>query len=271
MHKFLVRALSGIVYAAVIIFATTYGKWALPAMAIAFTVIGVIEFDRMKVGFSKKTLPVFAFDIAGALSLLAATQWLLFFGVWLLLMIIRQIAIRPIVNKIDDLDYKLNVSTSFSVQVYLGAAFALTLIIPSCRLPLLVFVMLWLNDSGAYIVGSLLGRHRMSPTISPKKTWEGFAGGVVITIIGSLLLHHYCAEFFQLPKCGLWIWILMAVLSSVFGTLGDLLESKIKRTHGFKDSGNWIPGHGGLLDRIDSYLVAYPVIFAVLDFANLLD
>lgn len=266
MHKFLVRAASGIVYAAVIILAISYGGWAMWLLAAAFAVIGIIELDRMQIGISDKTLPIFALDIFGVLSLLgiAVNQYSII--LWFLLQIVRFIIARKLER---DSEGELKIPSAG--QVYLGVPFAFMihnsfgLELPR-MLPLLIFVMLWLNDSGAYIVGSLMGKHKMSPTISPKKTWEGFFGGVVITVAGAILLFCFCGEFFGMATYNIWVWMLLAISTCIFGTLGDLLESKIKRKYGFKDSGNWIPGHGGLLDRIDSFLIAYPVAFLLLYF-----
>lgn len=264
MHKFLVRAASGIVYAAVIIFAIVYGGWAAWLLAAAFAVIGIIELDRMQIGISDTSLPIFLLDIFGVLSLLAIAVNPYSIILWFGLQIVRFVLARRI-EKNSEGQLKI---PSFG-QVYLGIPFAF-LIADSFylelnrMLPLLIFVMLWLNDSGAYIVGSLMGRHKMSPKISPKKTWEGFFGGVVITLIGAFILFEFFADFFEMQAYNIWIWLLLAVSTCIFGTLGDLLESKIKRKYGFKDSGNWIPGHGGLLDRIDSFLIAYPVAFLIL-------
>ncbi len=120
---------------------------------------------------------------------------------------------------------------------------------------LALFIFIWVNDSFAYLAGSLLGKHRMFERISPKKSWEGFAGGVVFTIAAAAI---YSTYFTQLS---LWGWIGFAVVLIVFGTLGDLVESLFKRTLNIKDSGNMIPGHGGLLDRIDSVIFAIPAQF----------
>lgn len=118
-----------------------------------------------------------------------------------------------------------------------------------------LFVFIWVNDSFAYLAGSMLGKHRMFERISPKKSWEGFAGGLVFTIVAAII---YSMFFAQLP---LWGWIGFALVMIVFGTLGDLVESLFKRTLQVKDSGNLLPGHGGLLDRIDSVVFAIPAQF----------
>jgi len=134
---------------------------------------------------------------------------------------------------------------------------------------LALVVMIWINDSGAYIIGSLMGKrqggnHKMFPRVSPNKSWEGLIGGVVVALIGGVVLYY--AGWFE-AVCGwhaLRFAIVMAALVSVFGTLGDLMESLLKRTIGVKDSGNIMPGHGGALDRFDSLLLASPVVYLLL-------
>lgn len=119
-------------------------------------------------------------------------------------------------------------------------------------LPLSIFIFLWLNDTGAYCIGTLFGKHRLFERISPKKSWEGSLGGGILTILVSILFAFYF-PFMNLPE-----WIGLAIIIVVFGTWGDLTESLIKRKLGIKDSGNILPGHGGLLDRFDSSLMAIP-------------
>ena len=119
-------------------------------------------------------------------------------------------------------------------------------------LPLSVFVFLWLSDTGAYCVGSLLGRHRLFERISPKKSWEGSIGGAVFAVAASLVFARFC------PFMSWGQWVGLSVVVVVFGTWGDLTESLLKRHYGIKDSGNILPGHGGLLDRFDSSLMAIP-------------
>ena len=119
-------------------------------------------------------------------------------------------------------------------------------------LPLSVFVFIWLSDTGAYCVGSLIGKHRLFERISPKKSWEGSVGGGVFAMAASLVFAHY------FPFLHEWEWIGLALTVVVFGTWGDLTESLMKRQLGIKDSGNILPGHGGMLDRFDSALMAIP-------------
>lgn len=126
-------------------------------------------------------------------------------------------------------------------------------------LPLLaLFVFIWINDTAAYFIGSLIGKHKLVKHISPKKTTEGFVAGAVFTILASTIFAYHYNEFSIL------FWIGFAVIVSLFGSLGDLFESLIKRTCSVKDTGKLIPGHGGILDRMDSLLIAIPALYLYL-------
>ena len=116
---------------------------------------------------------------------------------------------------------------------------------------LAMFVMIWLNDTGAYCVGSAFGKHRLFPRLSPKKSWEGFFGGLVCCVGASV------GAYYLIPESGYIVaWLCYGVAICLLSTWGDLFESMLKRSHGIKDSGHLIPGHGGILDRIDSLLFA---------------
>lgn len=131
-------------------------------------------------------------------------------------------------------------------------------------LPLSVFIFLWLNDTGAYLCGSLLGRHKLFPRISPGKSWEGSVGGGIVCVLIALLLayidHNNILESWGALPTGLTTlqWVGFGLVVVFFGTWGDLVESLFKRTLGIKDSGTILPGHGGMLDRFDSSLLAIP-------------
>lgn len=126
------------------------------------------------------------------------------------------------------------------------------------HLPLSFLLMLWANDTGAYLFGRKLGNHKLFERHSPKKTWEGFFGGMVTSLAVSFIISTIFTEISPL------IWAGMSVLVVSFGTLGDLVESMLKRSLNAKDSGNILPGHGGLLDRFDGLLIAAPVVYAYL-------
>ena len=121
-------------------------------------------------------------------------------------------------------------------------------------IPCGIVFSIWINDTMAYISGSLIGKNQLSK-ISPKKTWEGTIGGIILCVI-TLALIGKASGYYTLQN-----WIIIALCSAVFGTFGDLLESKLKRMASVKDSGNFMPGHGGFLDRFDSLLVAIPFVF----------
>lgn len=162
----------------------------------------------------------------------------------------------------------LNWAYSMLSQLYIGLPFAMLNILafnydPTYSsvsynpiLPLSIFIFLWLNDTGAYCIGSLIGKHRLFERISPKKSWEGSIGGGVVAIGVSFVLAHY------FPFMSMWEWAGLALVVVVFGTWGDLTESLFKRQLHVKDSGTILPGHGGMLDRFDSALMAIPAAVA---------
>lgn len=123
---------------------------------------------------------------------------------------------------------------------------------------LALFVFIWLFDTGAYVFGSSFGKHKMIERISPKKSWEGEIGGALTTVGVAIAYSFYIGQ-------PLWQWIVFALIVVIFGTFGDLSESMLKRASGLKDSGNILPGHGGMLDRFDSMLLAAPVIYIYIE------
>ena len=126
-------------------------------------------------------------------------------------------------------------------------------------MPLSVFVFLWINDAGAYICGSLLGRHKLFPRVSPGKSWEGSIGGGLLVVVAAVLIWYFTEQFdVNDLRLTAYEWAGLGIVVVVFGTWGDLIESLFKRTLGIKDSGNILPGHGGMLDRFDSTLMAVP-------------
>jgi phosphatidate cytidylyltransferase len=132
----------------------------------------------------------------------------------------------------------------------------------SALIPCGIIFPIWINDTMAYIVGSMIGKTTLSK-ISPKKTWEGTIGGALLCIIVTALLGHYIPAA---KLIGWQHWLCIAAICAVFGTLGDLLQSKMKRMAGVKDSGHFMPGHGGFLDRFDSLLIATPFVWLYINF-----
>ncbi|MFM1789173.1 MAG: hypothetical protein RLZZ12_522 [Actinomycetota bacterium] len=120
-------------------------------------------------------------------------------------------------------------------------------------------ILVGLNDTFAYLTGVLIGKHPMAPKISPKKTWEGFIGGLIFTATGSAFAFHYLLE--QEP----WIGVLAGIAGTLAATVGDLIESAIKRDLSLKDMGTLLPGHGGMLDRLDAALITAPVFWCIIE------
>jgi len=117
-----------------------------------------------------------------------------------------------------------------------------------------LLLLTWSNDTGAYLVGSKWGKTKMLPDISPKKSWEGYIGGVIVTLLIALVISYFFREF-------TWVdWLVIGALVSIFGPLGDLIESMLKRSIHVKDSGSLLPGHGGFLDRFDAFIFMMPFV-----------
>lgn len=124
-----------------------------------------------------------------------------------------------------------------------------------CGLILGIVLLVWANDTLAYFTGSLFGKHKLYPSISPGKSWEGFAGGFIFAVITGWILSNF---FHQFGTAG---WMVVGAIVSATGTIGDLVESMIKRNAGVKDSGSFMPGHGGFLDRFDAFIFCIPFVF----------
>ena len=117
------------------------------------------------------------------------------------------------------------------------------------------FLLIWANDTGAYLTGMSFGKHKLFERISPKKTWEGFAGGIIIASVAAWFLSGWLGVVDRTQ------WVIIALIISVAGTYGDLIESMLKRSTGVKDSGTIMPGHGGFLDRFDSTIISFPLVY----------
>ncbi len=117
------------------------------------------------------------------------------------------------------------------------------------------FILIWANDTGAYLTGMSFGRHKLMERISPKKTWEGFIGGIIIAALAAWFLSGWLGVVDKIH------WVIIALIVSIAGTYGDLVESMLKRSTGVKDSGSIMPGHGGFLDRFDSAIVSFPLVY----------
>lgn len=274
MMNLIKRILSGVIYIALIVTAILLLDNSPVMYLLVFPLIiilGIAEMITMAKDDATQSWLVNIIDMLGGAGIFVAfymhyegtttetrALWLLPIVVYLLLRTILQLY-RPRQNAVHSLE------RSFFSLGYVALPVALLNCIMSITAPRLllgVFMFIWLYDTGAYCVGMLLGRHRLFERISPKKSWEGVIGGVVACIAGAYATHYWLDEFFQVPE--LTIWLGLSVVIAVFATFGDLVESLIKRTVGVKDSGNILPGHGGILDRIDSLLLVVPAVLIYL-------
>ena len=256
--KLLVRSASGIIYVGIIIGCILWGQIPFSIMAAVFASLGVIEFEKITHELNAKTIPTLILDIAGVISL--AFGWMLYpILLWFFILVCRltlQLYIKSDTPLAD-------LARSMMTQLYIGLPLGLMTFLTwmqGLHFAMAIFLMIWINDTGAFLVGSMLGRHRLFERISPKKSWEGFFGGLVFNVIAGALFYTYGAEFFGMSCFNIWQSILLGVVVTIFGTWGDLIESMIKRNLHIKDSGNLIPGHGGILDRIDSLLLVIPAV-----------
>ncbi|MCR5115274.1 MAG: phosphatidate cytidylyltransferase [Bacteroidales bacterium] len=166
-----------------------------------------------------------------------------------------------------------NVAITYLPVFYVGVPFSLLytwLSVGAANVVIALFIILWTNDTLAYCVGSLLGKHKLCEKISPKKSVEGFVGALVLTVGASVIFQwipYFESDMLNTP----WRWVGFGLVVVLFGTFGDLIESKFKRSCGVKDSGRFLPGHGGVLDRFDSALLAIPMAFIYFVLLEFLD
>ena len=280
MNNLVTRSLSGIVYVALIVGSIIAGPYWFMILMICFSILAMHEFRVLTHSDQPASTKVSAIgitDIAAAVALCASAAKgqapLMNFSI----ITICYIVVRATLALYDKRDTALR-ATAMSVLsvIYIGLPLATAVLLSESRtsayLVLIMFIMIWLNDTGAYCVGSALGRNRLFPRLSPKKSWEGFWGGMIFCIAagGACYWSSVQPEPAFVSGGSLWAWLGLGVIVSLFATWGDLFESLIKRTLGVKDSGRLIPGHGGILDRIDSLLFVAPATFIYALLTNLM-
>jgi len=283
MKNFFVRTITGVIFVAAVVasFLTPEGMVALFALVTGLT---VWEFTGLVNDRPGVTVNRFICTVAGVYFFFAMTYYcsdiyggaaksvvFIPYLVTIVYLLVAELYLKQ-EDPINDWAY-----TMLS-QMYIALPFSLLnvlafnaspegLVVFNTLLPLSVFIFLWVNDSGTYCIGSLLGRHKLFPRISPGKSWEGSIGGAVFVLaaaygIGYLDniqimdyngVHSIFRGLLTIPQ-----WLGLGLVVVVFGTWGDLVESLFKRTLGVKDSGSILPGHGGMLDRFDSSLLAIP-------------
>ena len=266
MNNFVVRTITGVLFVAVVV--TCFLKpLAMVGFFALVTGLSIWEFTGLVNQRDNVKVNRFISTVAGVYLFLAFAGWCM--------QIVPSAAFVPYLVTVVYLFvselYQRNEDASndwaytMLAQMYIALPFSLLNVLAftatpngeitfNTLLPLSVFVFLWVNDTGAYCVGSLLGRHKLFPRISPGKSWEGSIGGAIFVLAAAWAISTYLNG----EMLTLWAWLGLGLVVVIFGTWGDLVESLFKRTLGIKDSGNILPGHGGMLDRFDSSLLAIP-------------
>ena len=275
MSTFTTRLISGTVYVALIVLALTLSMvWGLWILLSVFAVAGIIEFNRLT-GVNRPYIFRIVLDCAAAVWLLYATaQYGMAISHGLAIFLPYLLYLLYVVCRSTFLPHQAmlpSLGNSLIGQIYIAVPLALAIRLtlePTSSssmtqfnglLLLAIFIFIWVNDTGAYLVGSRWGKRRLAPNISPKKSVEGSIGGLLLVLLSAVVL-----RLLLFPELS-WLRILLiAAVVSIFGTIGDLFESSLKRQAGVKDSGKLIPGHGGILDRIDSFLLAVPAVYLLL-------
>jgi phosphatidate cytidylyltransferase len=271
MKETLVRSLSGLIYVALLLISLCF-EHALSLLFFVFGLICLAEFKKLIQ--LKSNIPYLIFIIIYAIfgywqvvlktdtGLKEATQILTVLSIFINLFLIKDLFS---IKSIPLFSTKRFLLTTF----YLSSAFVFLILIANYfqdtynpKILLGAFILVWVNDSFAYLVGKNFGKQKLFEIISPKKTVEGFIGGLFFSCIASYFITTF-TETLDFTS-----WLILSIIISVFGTLGDLIESKFKRQAKVKDSGVIMPGHGGLLDRLDSIIFAAPFIYLFLKILN---
>lgn len=267
LQKFMVRAGAGIIYAALFIGSLVLGTIPTAIFVAVISVLCCYEFFRM-VRIDGKVPNEFVGLLAAVLFPLSA----LVDAVWLTVLnflLVLSLGIWYIqVPRTRLADVAVTAFGPIYTGYMLSSIVLLRAAVPGWQGALLsvgVCASLWISDSFAYMVGSKIGKHKMVPKISPNKSWEGFFGGLLGSVLIWLIL--WATHLYNMP---LWFAILAGLVVSIMGVVGDLIESRIKRGVGVKDSGNLIPGHGGMLDRSDSLIFGIITAYLMLHIGGVL-
>lgn len=276
--NFLQRAITGIIFVAVLVGCILGGPISFTILFALISALTINEFgtivNRMENTRMNKPISIlaglFLFLCFGYIGVVPGANEIFIPYLFLILYLFISELYKKQPNPLNNWAYAM------MSQIYIALSFALLNVLAyhsttvegisqyNPILPLSIFIFNWVNDTGAYCIGMLFGKHRLFERISPKKSWEGSIGGAVFSIIAAIVLAH----FFTFLSTGIWIGLGLTVV--VFGTWGDLTESLMKRTLGIKDSGNILPGHGGMLDRFDSTLMAVPAAVVYLYLVGLI-
>lgn len=257
MKELIVRTLSGVLYISIVIFTLFASHEWFIGLFFILALITLNEFLRIvKV---KSLIPYLL--LAGTLFFfsykeidMVAIYILLIATIFVNLFLFREVLVLYKFSLFEKRRY-------LYIFFYIINGFVFLTLIPP-KFIIGVFILIWSNDTFAYLIGKRFGKRKLIERISPKKTLEGFFGGIIGTIIAGFFIFIYTSLL------SLVIWLLLALIISIIGTIGDLIQSKFKRQVGLKDSGRLMPGHGGLYDRLDSIIYASPFVYGFLELIN---
>ena len=260
------RAITGLLFAAIVVSCVWANQWTLLLLVASILVLGILEFYRLmgQAGFA----PQKRFGLAISLLFCALVYFVVnghlnASAFTVLLPFLFSIFILELYRKRDH--PFINIAITITGIIYLAVPMALLMVMAFLPhhgeghsyhggLLLGCILNIWANDTGAYFIGTRFGKNRLFERVSPKKSWEGFFGGLFFSLAAAWLN----LELFG--QVVLRDWLVIALIMSVVGTLGDLVESLLKRSINIKDSGSFFPGHGGILDRFDAWLIAFPFV-----------
>jgi phosphatidate cytidylyltransferase len=263
------RLITGTVFVVVLVGGIMWNEWSFFGLFLLITILGLWEFYRLSAHVPAAPWRIYGTAV-GAL-IFAAFFLARYHSLRSLFLVPVPLLFLPFFFELYTKSDKpfTNLAYTFMGWIYVALPFALwaftiapkqTAIMPSSntiyygKILLGFFIILWTSDSLAYVCGRFFGKHKLFERISPKKTWEGFIGGMIFTIAAAWIVWYF------LRGLPVFDWMVMAGIVAATGTLGDLTESMFKRSIGIKDSGNILPGHGGILDRFDAVLLASPFV-----------
>jgi phosphatidate cytidylyltransferase len=263
MKEVVVRFLSGVLYVSIILFSLFMSREWYIGLLFILAVITLNEFLKLisLKGIIAYIILVLSFyflsykEINSTLILI-----LLLATISVNLFLIRDVLVLDKISLFKSKRY-------FCIIFYIISGFIFLSLIPfEPKIILVVFILAWTNDTFAYLVGKGFGKRKLMERISPKKTIEGFFGGMAGALIASVIIFYFASPLYEYDN--VYIWLSLAIIVSVLGTIGDLIQSKFKRLAGVKDSGNIMPGHGGVYDRLDSVIFASPFIYLFIIIIN---
>lgn len=272
MKNLIIRALTGIIFVVILISAICIHPIFFLILFCIITGLTLWEFGGLVKHYENANLQR-TVNMLGGVYLFIATfvhangltdgKIFLPYLLFIMLTMIAELyykAPNPINNWAFTLFAQIYCAGSFSMLNFIGAEPGTPGVMSYTPLFIMaIFIFVWLDDTGAYLVGSLIGKHKLFERISPKKSWEGFFGGLILALASSQAFAWFAPEINRMN------WLGLAATVVLFGTWGDLIESLLKRTLGVKDSGNVLPGHGGMLDRFDSVMLAVPASYIYIE------